>query len=424
MKSDLWRRKNPYATRVVITGLGTINPLGNNVPEFWDNLLKGKSGVRLARNIDLKDSPVKIAAELDLPDLSSYFKEKRMIRRLDRYIILAHIAASQAIIDAGLNPEAEPTRIGSLIGTGDGGVNAQLENVTRIVKTGISSVAPFYIINAIPNTATAYVSQHWHLEGPCFSVNSACATSNHALGLASLLIKWGLADVMVAGGSEAPVTVSGIAAFAKIQALSERNDSPETASRPFDRQRDGFVLGEGAGALCLEELEHAKRRGAKIYAELKGFGFSCDAYDFVMPHPQGLGAARAIKLALDDAGLEPDEIDLINAHATSTPVGDKAEARSIQLVFGDNTSQIPVQATKSMIGHSLGATSAIEAIAAILAFEKNVIHPTINVFEQDPEIKLNIVKDQPQEKRINTILSNAFGFGGQNAVLVLSRFQG
>jgi 3-oxoacyl-[acyl-carrier-protein] synthase II len=416
--------RNPYETRVVITGLGTINPIGNTVSEFWDNLAAGKSGIRLLKNFDVGDFSVKIGGEIDFPDLTSYFREKRMLRRLDRFTLMAHVAGSQAIRDSGLDPEGNPPRYGVLIGSGDGGVFAHLDNIGRIVKTGMNSVSPFYIINAIPSTAAGFFAQYFNLQGPCFSLSSACATSNHAMGLGAMLIKLGMADAIVAGGSEAALNVAGIAAFGKIQALSERNDSPETASRPFDKTRDGFILSEGAGAVCLEELEHAKKRGAKIYAEVSGFAFSCDAFDFVMPHPEGRGPVLAMQQALETARLNPEDIDLINAHATSTPVGDRAESRAIRQAFGDYSTRVLVHSTKSMTGHSLGAASAIEAIAAIMAFEKNIIHHTTNQFEQDPDIQLNIVRDRPLEKKIDHVLSDAFGFGGQNAVLVLSRFKG
>jgi 3-oxoacyl-[acyl-carrier-protein] synthase II len=409
---------------VVLTGLGTINPLGNTVKEFWDNLLAGKSGIRRITSFNVDDYPVKIAGQVELPDVTPYFKEKRMIRRLDRYTLLAHVAGSQAIRDAGLEPDKNPTRYGALIGSGDGGVYSHLDNISRIVKSGMQSVSPFYIINAIPSTATGFFAQYFNLQGPCFSVSSACATSNHAMALAAMLIKWGMADAIIAGGSEAPVNEAGIAAFGKIQALSERNDSPETASRPFDKGRDGFILSEGAGAVCLEELGHARWRGARIYAELSGFAFSCDAHDFVMPHPEGRGPVLAMRQALDSAGLEPADIGLVNAHATSTPVGDQAEARAIHQAFGAEAARVPVQSTKSMTGHSLGGASAIEAVAAVLAFEKNLIHHTANQFERDPAIDLNVVKDKPLEKKVDHILSDAFGFGGQNAVLVFSRFKG
>jgi 3-oxoacyl-[acyl-carrier-protein] synthase II len=418
------QNRNPFETRVVVTGLGTINPIGNTVAEFWDNLIIGKSGVRRSKNVATGDFPVQIAAEIDLPDLTPYFKEKRMTRRLDRFIILAHVAATQALRDSGLDPSANPGRYGVLLGTGDGGIKAHQENVGRLVTGGLSAVSPFYIINAIPSTAPGFFAQHANMQGPCFSISSACASSNHAMGMAALFIKWGMADAFIAGGSEAPVNECGIGAFAKIHALSERNDSPETASRPFDRGRDGFVLGEGAGALCLEELGHARKRGAKIYAELTGFGFSCDAYDFVSPHPEGRGAAAAMQSAMQSARLACADIDLINAHATSTTLGDAAEAAAIHTVFGADTGRVLVHSTKSMIGHSLGGTSAVEAIAGILAFEKNVIHHTTNQFEPDPDINLNIIKDRPLEKKIDHFLSDAFGFGGQNAVLIFSRFKG
>ncbi|MEW5814776.1 MAG: beta-ketoacyl-ACP synthase II [Spirochaetota bacterium] len=417
-------RINPHDVRVVITGIGTINPLGNNVDEYWNSLLAGKSGVRKIKNADIGNYHIKIAGEVDLPDLSEYFKEKRMIKRLDRYIVLAYIAGSQAVKDSGLDIEKAPHRYGTLIGTGDGGILANFENIKKIVTTGMESASPFFVINAIPNTGSGYFAQNWNLQGPSFSVNSACATSNHAIGIASSLIKMGMADAFFVGGSEAPVNASGIAAFGNITALSERNETPETASRPFDRDRDGFVLSEGAGILCIEELEHAKKRGADIYGEVSGFGFSSDAHDLVAPHPEARGAAQAMEAALDYAGLEPKEIDLINAHATSTPLGDAIENLAVQKVFGEYATKIPVHSTKSMTGHLLGAAGAVEAIAIILALEKKIIHHTTNQFNQDPNITFNVVKNEPLEKEVKHALSNGFGFGGQNSTLILSRFSG
>ncbi|HUV06302.1 MAG TPA: beta-ketoacyl-[acyl-carrier-protein] synthase family protein [Spirochaetia bacterium] len=416
--------RNPHETRVVITGLGTINPLGHTVAEYWDNLIKGKSGIRRAKNVDLSDFSIQIAGEIDLPDLSGYFKSKKVEKKLDRYIIFGHISGTQAIRDSGIDIEGAPHRYGSLIGTADAGIATHLENVKRIVRTGMQSVSPYFVTSAIPNTAPAYFAKEWNLQGVSFSVNSACSSSNHALGLAVSLIKMGMADAIFAGGSEAAVNESGFAAFAKIFALSDRNDSPETASRPFDKDRNGFVLSEGAGVLCLEELEHAKRRGAHIYAEISGVGFSCDAYDLVAPDPEAEGAARAMKLALESARLNPEDINLINGHATSTPLGDIAESVAINKVFGKSAEKIPVHSTKSMTGHMLGGAGTVEAIAAILALEKGIIHPTINVFEQDSAINLNVVKNNLQNGRIDHVLSNSFAFGGQNAVLVFSRFKG
>ena len=413
---------NPHDIRIVMTGIGTINPLGHDVNEFWESLIAGKSGVRLMRNVDVGDYPVRIAGEVDLPDVSPYFPVKKMAKRLDRYIILAHIAATQALRDSGLDVDAAPHRYGALIGTGDGGIEAHNINVEKIVTRGMQSTVPFFIINTIPNTGSGFFAQTWNLQGPSFSVNSACASSNHAFGTAAMMIKMGMADAMFVGGAEAAVNKSGISAFGNIYALSERNDSPQTASRPFDVDRDGFVLGEGAGIVCLEELEHAKKRGAHVYCELKGFGFSCDAHDLVAPHPEGRGAAQAMNICLDMAGINPEEIDLINAHATSTPIGDPTEYYAAKSVFGEYADRVPVHSTKSLTGHTLGAAGGVEAIAAILAIERGIVHPSLNVFNQDPVINFDIVKET-KEIKVRNVLSNGFGFGGQNAAVVLSRFE-
>jgi 3-oxoacyl-[acyl-carrier-protein] synthase II len=415
-------KKNPHEVRVVITGLGTINPLGNNVEEYWDNLLLGKSGVRLVQDEGLSEYNVRIASEIDLPDISDYFPERKMLKRLDRHILLAHVAGTQAMRDAGLDVEKAPHRYGSMIGT-SGGLMAHYDNIKRIMDGNLRGVSAFYIVSALPNTAAGYFAKEWNLQGPCFSVTSACATSNHSIGQAVSLIKMGVADAIFAGGSEAAGNIIGLVAFDKINALSRRNDSPETASRPFDKDRDGFVLGEGAGVFCLEELEHAKTRGARIYGEITGVGFSCDAYDLAAPHPEGRGAAQAMQSALESAQLGPEEIGLINAHATSTPLGDLSETMAINKAFGEHATKVLVHSTKSMIGHTLGAAGAAEGIAALMAFERGLVHHTTNQFEQDPEISLNVVKDKPLEAEVNHILSNGFGFGGQNASLVISRFK-
>jgi 3-oxoacyl-[acyl-carrier-protein] synthase II len=407
--------------RVVITGLGTINPLGNTVEEYWDNLITGKSGIRLAQKADLSNFHVKIAGEIDPPDLSEYFRSKKMIKRLDPYILYSHIAGTQAVKDSGLDIDKEPHRYGAIIGTGDAGVKTQIENINRIYSTGMQSASPFYIIAAIPNTGTAYFSQEWNLQGPSFSVNSACATSNHAIGTSVLLIQSGMADAMFAGGSEAAVNEAGIAAFGNIMALSDRNDSPETASRPFDIDRNGFVLSEGAGVVCLEELEHARKRGAHIYAEISGFNFTTDAHDLVAPHPEARNSSAAMQGAIDSAGLNPEDLDLINCHGTSTYMGDKIESLAINNVLKEYAPKVKVHSTKSMIGHLLGGASVVEAIAAILAFERSIIHPSTNLFEQDPEINLNVVTEAQEDKNVRHIISNAFGFGGHNASIILSK---
>lgn len=429
----LWRsietvassRKSKDEPRVVITGMGTINPLGFNTQGFWDSLIQGKSGIRRVQKYDVSDFSVQIAGEIDLPDLTPYFKSKKMIRRLDPYILYSLVSATQAIKDSGLDTviEKAPHRYGVLIGTGYGATKANSENLVKIAIEGIASASPFFVINVIPNTAAAYVAQEWNLQGPSFCVSSACATSNHAIGLSALLVKSGLADAMLAGGTEAAVHPTGLAAFGNIMALSMRNDSPETASRPFDRDRDGFVLSEGAGILCLEELEHAKKRNAPIYGEITGFGCSSDAHDLVAPHPDADGASRAIRNALDSAGLVPDDIDLINSHATSTPLGDQIESRAVNAVFGSRAAEVPVQSTKSMVGHLLGAAGAVEAIATLLVLERGLIHPTINQFEKDPDINLNIINHLEENDKVQHILSNGFGFGGQNAAVIISRFR-
>jgi 3-oxoacyl-[acyl-carrier-protein] synthase II len=417
-------KRNPHETRVVITGMGTINPLANTVNEFWDNLIEGKSGIRLVKHTDLSDFSVQIGGEVDYPDLSEYFPQK-MLRRLDRFVIFGHVAATRAFKDAGLEPidiEKAPHLYGAIIGTGDAGSGLHYRMFQQIQEVGMDHASPFYVIGVIPNMPPAYFSKENNFQGPNFSVNSACATSNHAIGTAASMIKMGLAEVMLAGGTEAVLNVAGFSGFGVIRALSTRNDSPETASRPFDKDRDGFVLGEGSGIICLEELEHAKNRGARIYAELKGFGFSCDAHDLVAPQPEGRGAVIAMNSALESASLNKESIDLINAHGTSTMLGDIAESKAINKVFGDYTSSIIVHSTKSMIGHLIGAAGGVEAIASILAIEKGVIHPSVNIFKQDLQINLNIAADGPIEKKVRHVLSNSFGFGGQNASIVLSEF--
>ncbi|MBN1647773.1 MAG: beta-ketoacyl-[acyl-carrier-protein] synthase family protein [Spirochaetales bacterium] len=410
--------------RIVITGIGTINPVGNTVREFWDNLKQGKSGVRLLQNLDVGDYYIKIGGEVDFPEnIRDYFIAKKMIKRLDRYILHVHIAGIQALRDSGLDMEKEGHNAGAIFGTGAGGTDAHIENVTRYVLDSMNAVSPFYIISTIPSTGTAFFCQEAGVLGPSYSVNSACATGNHAFGLACMHIMSGQVDIMFAGGSEASVNKSGISSFGNIQALSARNDSPETASRPFDRDRDGFVISEGAGVLCLEELEHARKRGARIYAELSGFGFTSDAHDLVAPHPEANGAVRAINLALKSAGLNHEDIDLINCHGTSTPLGDKIESIAINNAFGSLGPKVPVHSTKSMTGHLLGGTSAVEAVAEMMTFTENCIHQTTNQFNQDPEINLNVITENRDAKKVNHILSNAFGFGGMNAVIIMSRFR-
>jgi 3-oxoacyl-[acyl-carrier-protein] synthase II len=413
-------QRDPASTRVVITGLGTINPIGNTVEEYWTNLIAGKSGARLVRNTDLSTYSVKIGAEVDLPDLSAYFPRKAMTRRLDRFILFSHIAASQAFKSSGLSVEKDPSRYGVILGTADAGVGVQYANIRNVVERGINAVSSYYVVGTIPNTASGYSAMEFDLRGPNFTVNSACASSNHAIGVAAMTIKMGMADAVLAGGAEAVANVMGYGGFGVIQALSERNDSPETASRPFDKDRDGFVLGEGAAVICIEELEHARRRNAHIHCELTGWGFSCDAHDLVAPQPDGRGARAAMESALDSARLNPSDIGLINAHGTSTKLGDLSESHAIRRVFDRD---VLVHSTKSLIGHLIGAAGGAEAIAAVLALERGIVHPTINQFTQDPDIDLNIVKNEAREVDVDHVLSNSFGFGGQNATIVLSKYR-
>lgn len=420
-------RRDPHSTRIAVTGMGTINPIAHSVPQFWENLLKGKSGVRILQNTDITNSPVKIGGEVDLPENIKDYVPQKMIRRLEKFVVFGHYAAKDAIDSSGITQEmidANPERFGAIIGTGDAGQMGHFKACRKIDESGMESVSPFYVVSVIPNTPSGYFAKEYNFQGPNYSVNSACATSNHAFGTAAMFIKMGLADVMIAGGTESVLNEAGLAGFNIIFALSRRNDDPQTASRPFDRDRDGFILAEGAGCLCLEEMEHAKKRGATIYAELKGFGFTCDAYDLVAPHPEGRNAGAAMRLAMEDAGINREDIDLINAHGTSTPLGDKTEAATINRIFGEElTKKIPVHSTKSILGHMVGAGGGTEAIAAIQAIQQGVIHPSINVFNQDPEIRLNVVANKPQERKVRNVLSNSFGFGGQNATIILSKYE-
>ncbi len=410
--------------RIVVTGIGVVTSIGNSLSEFWDNLLLGKNGVRTLLHTNVDDYYANFGGEIDIgAAITDHIRSRKMIKRLDKYIIFGCAAGRQAIIDADLDIEASPHRYATILGCGGGGVDSFYNTSREISQKGMDMSHPLGLINAIPSTGAGYFAQENNLQGPCFSVSSACATSNHAIGLAAMHIKFGMADAILAGGTEASINRLGIGAFGNIYALSKRTDDPTTAARPFNIDRDGLVLGEGAGMLCLESLTHARQRGAKIYCELSGFGFSCDAYDIVAPHPFGRGAARAMQQALKSAELNPEDIDLINAHATSTLIGDIAEYRSIQQVFGKLADTIPVHSTKSMTGHLLGGAGGAESAALILAFERGLAHQTINQFKQDPEIGYNVIQNEPLEISPSHIMSNGFGFGGQNAVLVYSRFQ-
>ncbi|MEI6888922.1 MAG: beta-ketoacyl-ACP synthase II [Bacteroidales bacterium] len=413
------------ARRVVITGLGAITPLGNTVGEYWNNLVKGVSGAGPITRFDTTKFKTRFACEVKNFNPEDYFDRKE-VRKYDRYAHFGIICADQAILDSGMDLEkVNKDRIGVIWSSGIGGLETFQQEVTGFVKgDGTPRFNPFFIPKMIADIAAGHISIKYGFRGPNFAIVSACASSANALVDAMLYIRNGLADVFVAGGSEAAITPVGIGGFNAMHALSTRNDDPATASRPFDKDRDGFVMGEGAGGLILEELEHAKARGAKIYAEIAGGGVSADAYHMTAPHPDGLGAILAMRHALADAGMKLEDIDHINTHGTSTPVGDIAEPKAILGLFGEQAYKININSTKSMTGHLLGAAGAIEAIASVMAVRNNIVPPTINHFTDDPELdpKLNFTFHKAHERVVNTALSNTFGFGGHNATLIVKKY--
>ncbi|MCE5201896.1 MAG: beta-ketoacyl-ACP synthase II [Synergistaceae bacterium] len=408
--------------RVVITGAGAVTPIGLGKEEFWKALGEGKNGVGYTTLFDTSAHSTKISAEVKNFNPEEWL-EKKEVRRTDRVLHLATAAADMAVKDAALDVESlDKNMFGVYIGSGEGGIGTIEENFHTIYEKGPSRVSPFLVPMMIVNMSAAYVAIRFGAKGPNMAVITACATSINCIGEAYNCIVRGDADIILAGGSEAAVTSIATAGFASLKALSNRNDDPEHASRPFDLGRDGFVMGEGAGVLVLEDLEHAKKRGAKIYAEVKGYGLSCDAYHITAPDPEGDGAYRAMAMAVRKAGWSTDDVDLINAHGTSTPLNDKMETMAIKRLFGAYGDKIMVQSTKSMIGHLLGAAGAVETIAAMLAIEKGIVHPTINQFEKDPECDLNTVPNKAVYADVNKVLINSFGFGGHNGVLALERY--
>ena len=406
--------------RVVVTGLGAITPIGLNKDDYWNALLSGKSGVGLITRFDTSQFTVKIAAEVKGFDPSKYFSPKE-VRRTDRFTQYAVAAAEEAIKDSGLEIK-NPDRIGVIVSSGIGGIETWEVEHHRLFESP-KKVSPIFIPMMIMNTASGTIALRWGLHGPNFGVVSACATANHSIGEAFRLIRYGDADVMIAGGTEAAVTPLSVAGFQNMRALSTRNDAPERASRPFDRERDGFVVGEGAGVLVLEELEHAKKRGAKIYCEIVGYGATCDAHHMTAPDPTGKEPARAMLLAMKEAGVSPDEVDYINAHGTSTPLNDKTETIAIKIALGERAKKVPISSTKSMIGHLLGAAAGAEAVATCLSIYHSVIHPTINLENPDPECDLDYVPEGVRELKIRIALSNSFGFGGHNSCIAFKRFE-
>lgn len=411
--------------RVVVTGLGALTPIGNNVPEYWNNLTKGVSGAAPITRFDVSKFRTRFGCEVKNFDPLNFIDRKE-VKRIDRFTQFALVCSEEAIRDAGLNTAAiNKDRVGVLWGSGVGGLDVFHEEIIAYAKgDGTPRFNPFYVPKMIIDIAAGLISMRWGYRGPNFATVAACATSNITLIEAFNLIRLNKASVFVTGGSEAPISPGGVGGFNAMRALSERNNSPETASRPFDKDRDGFVIGEGAGAVVLEELEHAKARGAKIYCELVGGGMSADAYHLTAPHPEGLGAVLVMNNTLEDANLKPTDIDYINVHGTSTPLGDIAELTAIKKVFGEHAYQLNISSTKSMTGHLLGAAGAVEAIASILAIQHGVVPPTINHFTDDPQIdpKLNLTFNAAQNREVNVALSNGFGFGGHNATVLFKKY--
>jgi 3-oxoacyl-[acyl-carrier-protein] synthase II len=410
--------------RVVVTGLGALTPIGNTVPEYWDGLLKGVSGAAEITRFDVSKFKTRFACEVKNFDANNYFDRKE-VRKYDPYAHYAIVAADEAIRDSGLNLDTvDKDRVGVIWGSGIGGITTLHEEVsTFVLGDGTPRFNPFLIPKMISDIAAGHISIRYGFRGPNFTTTSACASSANALVDAFNYIRLGKADVFVSGGSEAAVCPEGVGGFNAMHALSVRNDDPKTASRPFDKDRDGFVLGEGGAGLIFEELEHALNRGARIYAEVAGGGMSADGWHMTQPHPEGLGARKVMQYCLEDAGMKPEDLDHINTHGTSTPLGDIAEPKAIMDLFGEYAYKININSTKSMTGHLLGAAGAVEAIACILAVKNDIIPPTINHFTDDPDIaQLNFTFHEPQKRIVRAALSNTFGFGGHNASVIFKKF--
>ena len=412
--------------RVVVTGLGTINPLGNSVQEYFSNLDKGVSGARLITSFDTALFKTKFACTVEDFDPSRYGIERKELRRIDRFAQFAMVAAGQAVEDSGLDLQLlDPDRAGVILGSGIGGIISLTEEIMGYSEGGkIPRFSPFLITKMIPDMAPGLISIKYGFAGPNYTTTSACASSSHAMGDALNLIRLGKADVILTGGTEAPISEPSIGGFDSAKALSTNNEHYKTASRPFDRTRDGFVMGEGAAILVFEELEHALRRGARIYAEVAGSGMSADAYHITAPHPEGKGAMKVMQLALEDAGVALDEVDYINVHGTSTPLGDVAELKAVKQLFGEHAYKLNISSTKSMHGHLLGAAGAVEALACIHAIDSSIVPPTINFENEDPDIdyRLNLTLNHAQKRTVRVALNNTFGFGGHNSCLVFKAY--
>jgi len=416
---------NPFDRRVVVTGMGVVTPLGNDLNTFWENLTAGACGIDKITNFDTSTFDTKIAGEVKNFDPTPAFPTPKEIRRTDRYSQFGVYAAWSALKDSGLDLDQENRdEIGVILGSGIGGLTTTTEQLSILLARGPGRVSPFTIPMLIGNMASGLVSMYFNLRGPNFATCSACATANHAIGEAWRTIKMNDAQIMFAGGSEAAVIPIGIAGFCAMRAMSTRNDDPKHASRPFDRDRDGFVMGEGTGVLVIEELEHAKKRGARIYCEIAGYGNTADAHHLTAPPPGGEGAARCMKMALRTGGLNLTDVSYINAHGTSTPQGDACETQAIKTVFGDHARKLVVSSTKGATGHMLGAAGAVEMAACALAIKNSVVPPTINYQNPDPECDLDYVPNTAREMSVNAIVNNSFGFGGHNASIAAKRFVG
>ena len=411
--------------RVVITGLGTVTPLGNDVETFWSNLKNGVSGISTIDAFDTTGYDCKIGGQIRDFDPKPFFKNPKDVRRTDRFTQLAMAAAKMALQDSGIDVAnlKRRDRFGVIVSTGIGGLKTLQDQLRILLTRGPGRNSPFTIPMLISNMASGVISMEFDLRGPNLCIVTACATSNNAIGESWRVIKFGDADVFLAGGSEASIVEIGVAGFSAMKALSTRNDEPERASRPFDRDRDGFVMSEGAGVVVVEELEHARARGAKIYCEITGYGLSADAHHMTAPPPDAEGAARAMQMALQHAGISPDKVDYINAHATSTDIGDVSETRAIKQVFGDHAYKVSISSTKSMSGHLLGGAGAVEMAACALAIRDGVIPPTINLENPDEECDLDYTPNVAREKKVRVALNNSFGFGGHNATLVAAAFE-
>ncbi|WP_082112240.1 beta-ketoacyl-ACP synthase II [Paenibacillus sp. DMB20] len=407
--------------RVVVTGMGVMTSLGQDIETFWNSLMNGKSGVSHIEAFDVSDYPTRIAASVKDFNPEDYMDRKEA-RKMDRFVQFAVAAGSKALEDSGIRigENADAERVGVSIGSGIGGLGTWEDQHNVLLEKGPKRVSPFFIPMMIANMASGQMSINLGAKGPNTTQVTACATGSHSIGDSMRIIQRGDADIMVCGGAEATIRPTGMAGFCAMRAMSTRNDEPEKASRPFDTGRDGFVMGEGAGVLILESLEHAQKRGAKIYAEVIGYGLSADAYHITEPDPDG--AARCMKMAIRDAGIRPEDIDYINAHGTSTPVGDRSETAAVKMALGDHAYKVAVSSTKSMTGHLLGAAGGVEAIICALSLKNQIIAPTINLEDQDPECDLDYVPNEPRKAELDVVMSNSFGFGGHNATIILKKF--